>query len=208
VKLLSLVFIWSLLLLIPRPWAERILAEGGPVEMPTAIAYFVAALLLWFSSTERRGHSEFAAIILLIAGGLRELDFQARFTNGYAFSSSYFLRGAAPFWEKTVVVLVLALLASAFAVLVLAEWRRFPSALFSAESWAISVTVAIGFITLSTSLDEIGGYLRRNYAATATDALFILWVFEETLEALVPVLFATAVIQSARMPRAARRSAA
>jgi hypothetical protein len=51
--------------------------------MPTAIAYFVAAMMLWVSSAHSRWHAEIPGTVLLIAGALRELDFQARFTTAY-----------------------------------------------------------------------------------------------------------------------------
>jgi hypothetical protein len=38
--------------------------------------------------------------------------------------------------------------------------------------------------------------------------MFIMWVFEESLEALIPVLFATAIVQAATVPAAERRHAA
>ena len=152
-----------LLLVLPRPWTERILAENGPIEMPTAIAYFVAAMMLWFSSEQRRWHAEIPGTVLLIAGGLRELDFQARFTTGYAFSSRFFLQASTPLVQKTAVAAVLLLLASMFTLLVVYNWRRFLRAFQSRETWAQSVALAVSLIFISTALDEMGGFLRRHY---------------------------------------------
>ncbi len=197
----------SLLLVLPRPWTERILAENGPIEMPTAIAYFVAALMLWFASLRRRWRLEIPATLLLIAGGLRELDFQARFTTGYAFSSRFFLQPSILLIQKIVVAAVLLLLATMFTLLVVYNWRRFLGALQAREIWPQPLAFAVSLIFISTVLDELGGFLRRHYA-DATDAMFVMWVFEESLEALIPILFATAIVQAAAVPVAERRRAA
>jgi hypothetical protein len=196
-----------LLLVLPRPWTERILAENGPIEMPTAIAYFVAAMMLWFSSAQRRWHAEIPGTVLLIAGGLRELDFQARFTTGYAFSSKFFLQASTPLVQKTAVAAVLLMLASMFTLLVVYNWRRFLRAFQARETWAQSFALAVSLIFISTALDEMGGFLRRQYP-NAIDPMFIMWVFEESLEALIPVLFATAIVQAAIVPAVERRHAA
>jgi len=194
------------LLVLPRPWTERILVENGPIEMPTAIAYFIAAILLW-SVSSRQWKRAIPATLLLIAGGLRELDFQARFTTGYAFSSGYFLRQAAPLQEKIIVGAVLLLLGMLFMVLLSSNWRVFVHALQSGQSWARSVALAIGFMLASTSLDECAGCLRSQYWGVE-DAVFLMWVFEETFEAMIPVLFAVAIVQSAILPAVERRHAA
>lgn len=78
-----------------------LLAENGPVEMPSAIGYFGAAALL-------------------IAGGMRELDFQTRFTSSYAFSSGCFLHSSASVLEKLIVAgVLLGLLAAAVLIVVM-----------------------------------------------------------------------------------------
>ena len=196
------------LLVLPRPWTERILAENGPIEMPTAIAYFVAAMMLWFSSPQRRWHAEIPGTVLLIAAGLRELDFQARFTTGYAFSSRFFLQASTPIIQKISVAAVLLFLGSMFALLVAHNWRRFLRAFQAREIWAQSFALSVSLIFISTALDEMGGFLRRHYPS-ATDCMFIMWVFEESLEALIPVLFATAIVQAAAaVPAIERRQAA
>src|SRR5262245_497554 len=196
------------LLVLPQPWTERILAENGPIEMPTAIAYFVAALMLWFGSPVRQWHAEIPGTVLLIAGGLRELDFQARFTTGYAFSSRFFLQSSTPLFQKAAVAAVLLALGTMGTLLVVYNWRRFLQAFQSRESWAQSFAIAVSLIFVSTGLDEIGGFFRR-HNPNATDSMFVMWVFEESLEALIPVLFGTAIVQAAAaVPAAERRHAA
>jgi hypothetical protein len=186
---------------MPKEWATRLLAENGPIETPSAIGYFVAAVMLWFFLDSKRWYSRAAAVVVLIAGGMRELDFQTRFTSSYAISSGFFLRGSTPVEEKILVGAVLLLIAGAALTVVVLNWRAFLEDLRSLQIWALSTGFAIAFMFVSTGLDEIGGFLRRNYAATSLDLQFTLWVFEETLEASIPFLFAFAVIEAARAIR-------
>ena len=95
-----------------------------------------------------------------------------------------------------------------FTLLVVYNWRRFLRAFQAREIWAQSFALSVSLTFISTALDEMGGFLRRHYP-NATDFMFIIWLFEESLEALIPVLFATAIVQAvAAVPAAERRQAA
>jgi hypothetical protein len=195
-----------------RQWLEALLIENGPIETATAVLFFVAALFMWVESRRSQWPAGWAGSLILLVGGFRELDFQNRFTSGYVLSSGYFLSGAAPVWELLAVLLVLLALSAVALEYLLRNWRCFLSAIGRGRRFARSVVVAASLTVFTVLLDRGAGHLRQSFGGSAADVVFIMWVFEESLELLIPAFFIVAIVQAsveapARVPETVSRRA-
>jgi hypothetical protein len=187
-----------------RQLIEALFIEGGPVEMATAILYFAVAAVLWFRSSQR------AAAIMVLACGLRELDFHNRFTTAYVFNTRYFLGGKVPVPEMLVVLAVLGALGITLLYVLWNNASSFVPAIRAGETAQIYIAAGLGLMVFTVVLDRFEGFLRRSYFASTANAVFVMWIVEETLELFIPVLFlAAATVRPAADRRVlARRAAA
>jgi len=173
--------------------------------MATAVLYLAGAIFYWVRG--RRSPEQRAAGIILLAGGLRELDLHNRVTSAYALSSRYFVNGRVSLLER---FLVAALLAG-FALIALNFVRNcrrdFFEALKRREAQALRIAAGLFLAGFTVTLDRFQGFLRRNYS-TSADLVFVLWVLEETLELFIPILFISAYPRVRPAAPSARRAAA
>ena len=63
-------------------------------------------------------------------------------------------------------------------------------------------------MVFTVSLNRFQGFLRRTYGASASDVVFAMWVVEETLELLIPLLFLAALPRRNLQPVTLTRRAA
>ncbi len=202
------VLVWFTLLMMPRPWADQVLAENGPIEIPSAVGYLVAASFVWILHKPRRWFTEIPATVLLIAACLRELDFQVRFTSSYAFSAGFFLHSQASFLEKSIVAFVLLTLAICAGLLIMFNGGRFIRMLLRRFDWAVTMASAFALLVIPTTLDEAGGFMRRHYATSTSELQFVMWMVEETFEAAAPILFSLSAVRPTYAAAAPERKAA
>jgi len=197
-KILALIMmlLWLVLFSAPRSWTEQAIAEYGPIELATALGYFIAAAMLWMSRSNRRWSTEGIEIVFLITGGLREMDIQ-RITSSYAVTLPYFLTRKTPVWEMLLVIAVLSLLLVLGLRLVLSHGKGFVAGLKARQSANISVAFALGLMCFTVALDRFAAVLNHRFGGGANPMVYTLWIFEETLELTIPVFFCLAVIQSA-----------
>ena len=178
-----------------RPFVESLIVEHGPIETATALLYLLAAVVFWL-------RAERAASLLVLAGGLRELDLHNSVTWAYVFSS-----GKVPLGELLIVT-ILAGLALVFFAFVREHWKQFLAGLRQHQPQEFYGAGAVCLMVFTVSLDRFQGFLRRSYGASVADVVFAMWIVEETLELLIPLLFLAALPRRNLQPATLTRPAA
>jgi hypothetical protein len=187
---------------------EWLVLEDGPIEMATAVLYLIAAVMFWKRSEGARWSIYHSGAILLLAGGLRELDLHNRITSAYVFNTRYFVSEVVPAWELLIVMVTLAGLCFVFLDLVQRGWRDFIGGLRRGERHALAIAGGISLMTFTVGLDRLQGFVRNTYGPPLADVVFGMWFIEETLELIIPLLFFGALPHAPSEPALARRRAA
>jgi uncharacterized protein YjeT (DUF2065 family) len=175
-----------------RPFIESMVVEDGPIEMATAIFYLAGALFFWVRSSGRWWSPQRAAGVILLAGGMRELDLHNRVTSAYALNTRYFVNPNVPILERLIVVAILAGLGLVIVHFVKNGWKEFVGDLLQLETRALCIAGGVSLVVFTVGLDRFEGYLRRTFGPASSDTVFVLWVAEETLEMFIPLLFIAA----------------
>lgn len=142
---------------------EHYFSEEGPVEFVTAGVLLAAAASIALGAllTKSKLFCLHSAVIYIIMG-LRELDFQNRFTETGVLRTSYFVRREAPIVETIVVGGILLFV---FIALVTYAVRYFPlfwKGTFAGVRWVWFVGVGMAFLAASQSVDRAGYWLTRS----------------------------------------------
>lgn len=156
--------IWTSLLLLAigmvvfseflNPEAQaKLMKEGGLIETASWISYFVAAffvLLKMFKSPNR--WSMLVGVMLL---GMRELDFDKRFTAMGIFKSRFYSSADVPVGEKLIGVLVTAAIVVTLFFLVKNHLKPFISRVMNREGASLSFFFAGGLMVFAKSIDGL-----------------------------------------------------
>jgi hypothetical protein len=177
-------------LLLPRPLAYALLAEGGPVELASLLFLAAAGLMALGRLARRQRGSWGAAAALLLVGALRELDFHNRFTSRAISQLRFYTSAEVPWIEKALVVPLLALLGYA----ALRVWRPTRVALRDGRGVDPAVVFGVGLWLLALGADRLVRVLVAELGRDALGGLaFTAFLFEETAELWAAALFFLAV---------------
>jgi hypothetical protein len=184
----------AVLHLVPAETARRLIAEDGPVESLTAVAWFVGAAGLVLVLLKTRWRDAVSGAFILALAGLRELDSQKRFTTMSITKARFYLSPAVPLKEKVVVILVLAVIA---AVVIRFCWRNLPiwwRGVRTRHAPSLAVLGGLAAVAVSEVLDrlpqvsrEFGLPLPQGWPASCHAA-------EEVLELAGPCLLLAAMV--------------
>lgn len=167
---------------------HMLLKEGGPVEVPSAILHFVCFALVAFKG----GYPYFRKYpyftIMPLVFGMRELDFDKRFTTTGLFKSRFYLRPDVPLHEKIIGAIIILTIA----VLVVMMLRRHAKVFFIglrnrsviAIGAALTIFLAVSFKTLDgleRKCRGLGLQLNEIVACYSSPA-------EEILELGIPII--------------------
>lgn len=180
---------------------QSMLAEGGWVETMTVVGYFLCALHIILKGGRQfliRHHHLFLIVTLF---GLRELDFDKRFTTMGILKSRFMTSPQVPVVEKIIGALVIALLVYVVARTIRLHVRDFIRSFRKLSAVTIGISLTGILLILTKSLDgidrklkgfgvEISGQFTRNTSA-----------FEEVMELGVPLFLLTASIAYFRSSR-------
>ena len=129
--------------------------EGGLVETYTAILYFscFAYLVMQGKLAYLKKYYYLASVPVLF--GLRELDFDSRFTTGTVLRTSFYITGHIPFYETIIgVIMILVGLANVF--LIIRNHRTdFLLELKKGSAHPVGVLLVTALIVTSQTLDGI-----------------------------------------------------
>ena len=163
-----------------RTW---ILEEDGPVENLSAIGYFVCIVcLLMLAGRDARRHWDIAA--LLLAMGLRELDFNTRFTDGVSIAKIHFFTDPGqPLALKIFSASLGALVLYCLLHLAFRSYRSFLRSLKGLEPKAVCVATGVAFAFIAKGLDGPLKKIMPLYTREWSE------IAEEVLELGIPVMF-------------------
>ncbi len=191
------------LLFMGRPGAAGLLKENGPIEMMSAAGY-VVAVVFFLIKFRRSATALWYFPLLMLAMGLRELDFHVRFTTINMTKARYFFTEGVPPGEKAVVAAVLLVLACAGVTMLVKEGRAFWTSLKQRQPAGVGVSLAIMLGVCSLVLDALPRKLLK-WGITVSDfPSFAISVLEEVVELGIPLmLLVTIAFVRAPIPKTA-----
>lgn len=185
--------IFGYVMTLPPEVAHRVTMEGGFVEVGSSVGYFicVAALIFWGRMTfvKRR----YYLLILLIALGLRELDFDKAFTAEGIFKSKFLISDHVPFIEKVIGGVVLLILLVCIVHMVRNHFKSFFIGLFRFYEVEFAIGVGFAFIVISKAIDGIERKLDSLGLSITEHTAEIVEYGEEILELGISLMFLIAI---------------
>jgi hypothetical protein len=173
--------------------------EGAIIESVSAIGYFVAALLL-FIQILKRMPNRWSSFLIVLFFGLRELDFDKRFTTMGIFKSRFYSSSHVPVLEKLIgLLIILALFACAY-FLIKKYFHPFMTGLKRGGGIAWSVLFIGGALAVSKTIDGIGRKLEPFGVETTEMVDRLTSSIEEVMELGASLLLLVVVIAFYRMP--------
>jgi hypothetical protein len=191
--------------LLSQDEVRLIFKEGHSIEVMTAVL-FLAGAVLWFGwGLARAWPAHWHIPVILVLMGLRELDFDKRFTSQGLLKLRLYT-GPAPPWEKAVgaaVVLVILVCGLRLAWMNLPGWWR---ALRGGRAVAWLAGAAGLLIVVSKTLDGLGRKLAPWGVVLTRWEGILSTRLEEMMEVGAAVLIVQAIAVEAGRIRAAARS--
>ena len=186
----------ALLLVLPRDMSQRILTESGPVEHASALLYLAAFVAAGALAVRARVRVFAATAVVLLAFGLRELDFHDRFTTRAVSQLRFFASSDVPLAEKAVVTLVLLGLGAAAGYLVwIAGGAARGGYRALRQPGALAAAVGLALLPLSLLCDRVVRLLTYDWALDPDHTLpYLIWIAEEVTELASPLLFLAALL--------------
>lgn len=184
------------LLLVPSEMREALLAEGSAIETSSAIAYFVAGIILFVQAL--RIPSRWSLAVLAMLCGARELDFDKRFTTMGIFKSRFFSNADVPAIEKLVAVVVIAAILTVLFFAVRNYLIPFIRGIRRKSGVVISVFIFASSVVIAKSLDGMGRKLEPLGITTSDVVDQVAMSIEEVLELLASLILVVGVLGAFR----------
>jgi hypothetical protein len=183
-----LLLLFVVMITIDEDSRELLVMEGGSVETLTAVLYFVC---FGFIMTQGglaflKKHYYLASVSILF--GLRELDFDDRFTTGTILSSSFYIREHIPFHEKIIGGIVILLCLAIGFLIVRNHLTDFLSEIKKRSPRSLGVMLTMALIVTSQTLDGLGRKLKPIGLKLTPPIASYSTALEEILELGVPML--------------------
>lgn len=183
---------------LPPDLMGRAIREDGPIEMGSAVGYFLAACWLCIEHFRGRLNHGFYSGLFVLGLALRELDFHDRFTTMGIFKTLFYVSPKVPSLEKIIASVIVLSLVAAFILYLKTYGPRFMQALRKKDISAICVVIAIAFACVSKTLDrcsdEINGFFM---SFPHLDSATVVSVSEEVLELGIPLFILLSVYYGA-----------
>lgn len=161
------------------------LKEGGIIETFSAAGYPICIGFI----LAKRGLRELIFFALLFAFfGLRELDFDARFTTRGILTSMFYVDGNVPLMEKLIAGPVVLLLLFTVGSIVRNYWRVFFRELWRFSTEAVGAFLVMGMLFVSLMVDGLGRKLAVINIHISESFAMHAGAFEEILELGIPVI--------------------
>lgn len=137
--------------------------EGGVVETLSALGYFVTVATMLLLGGFQFIKRYYYIVLLILIFGMRELDFDKRFTTMGIFKSRFYLSDAVPLYEKVIGLLVIAVLAWITFQLFRHHFRGLFSNLFKSPV-NVGVLLTGMLLIFSKTIDGTGSKARRRWS--------------------------------------------
>ena len=182
--------------MMPSELAATLVQEHEPVEALTAVGYLVAACWLIMTALVKSKRWLFSACFMVALLGLRELDFNSRFTSMGIMKTEYYISPKVPGTEKAIVSILVLIILCIAVHFVWTRWKSFLTALKVGDIAATNLAMAIGFCIITKTLDNNSTSIRKVVALFHNDPRTCLRVVEETMELAIPLFILLAIYHS------------
>jgi hypothetical protein len=182
-----------LVALILAKTPQQIFAESGPIEIASALYLFTAALILVGDLILRRNFEIWHLVVLVLAGALRELDWDKAFTESGILSLRLYA-GAAPMGQKIGAALVGALLVWAGLRLLRRNLGNWIQGLCGREVWASLLAVSLALYLVAKTFDGLGRKLEPFGIELSEWIVRTLGRSEEVLELFAAIVLLQVVV--------------
>lgn len=177
---------------VPAETRDALLIEGAAVETPSAVAYLVAGLILFIQAL--RIPSRWSLAVLATLCGLRELDFDKRFTTMGIFKSRFYPSPDVPFVEKLIAVAVVVAILITLYFAARNYLMPFIRGLRQKSGVVISVFVFASSVVVAKSLDGMERKLEPLGIATSDVMEQVAMSIEEVLELMASLILVVGVL--------------
>jgi len=183
---------------IPQSDWETITAEHNPLEMTTAIAYIIAAIIGLLVFVKDKSQMHFITFALMVLATGREMDLHKEWTTDSILKSRFYIDPATPIIEKIIGGIVILFLVYAVITLV-RRTPRFIMMLWQLSALAWSIALGLGLLTIAKTMDSMARLFPflADFHAHHRDFLNVI---EETLELGGALFFVVMVIILIKRP--------
>lgn len=179
---------------------RSVIREDGPVESASALLYFVVAgWILVLSRIPSYSESRFlvASALVSVLFGLRELDFNTRFTTDSVTKINYFLDPMISLEEHLMAGTVMVLIIGGFIAYAVAYAPRLRAALHVRSPAGISLLTVVVLLPLTKVIDRLPNKLKEDEIMNVSESTRLFAnLLEEVLELGIPALMLLALVQS------------
>ncbi|MFP4445734.1 MAG: hypothetical protein ACLFPD_05760 [Desulfosudaceae bacterium] len=170
--------------------------ENGPVETLSAAGYGLALVLF---AVLRRGVKSYPwFLLMLLAMGLRELDFHARWTTMTTTSTRFYVSPDVPLLEKIIALTVLAVLLYGFFRLIRSHGAGLMSGLRAGRPVEVGFLLGVALAVVAKLLDGLSRKMAGLGIIMSEASIDAAECVEEVLELGIPLMFIVAIIIAAR----------
>ena len=174
----------------------KVMKEGGWIETASWVAYFVAGFFLLIQTL--RKPSRWSMLVLTLCLGMRELDFDKRFTTMGIFKSRFYFSAEVPVLEKLIGVVVTALLVTSLFFLVKTHLVPFFKKIKAGEGPSLSFLFSGGLLVFAKSIDGFSRKLEP-LGIVPSDAMnHAMESIEEVFELAAALLIVVAAVGALR----------
>jgi len=170
-----------------------LISENGPIETASATGYLIVLIIMLAKGGWGYLKSHIYIFILVASMGLRELDFDKRFTRMGIFKSKFYLSPEVPCSEKICGFLVIAALLWCIYLLLKKHFRSFLTGCLK-KVVPMSAGISVLFIIMSKSIDGLSRKLSSLGINTTHQVSAIAESIEEILELGIPLMILVSTI--------------
>lgn len=184
----ALVVLFFLSVILGSAEREFLLAEGGLVESSSAAGYFICATFIIYKGSTNYLKSHHYFLILIIMFGLRELDFDKRFTTIGILKSKFLFSNQVPIFEKVIGFFIILILIYTVYRIIKNHLRSFLLHLKEFNTITTGTLFSIAFLVISKSIDGLGRKLKPLGIELSELQTTHIEALEEILELGIPIM--------------------
>jgi len=164
------------------------LKEGGIIETLSAAGYFLCAFLMlyWGGLSYLKKYHYFFIMVVLF--GLRELDFDKKFTTMGVLKSKFYVSSQVPMGEKIIGLMVVALLVYLIITILKKYSKNLLSKIKSSDPVYIGGLLTFTFLAVSKTLDGFARKMRDFNVEISKQTSVHITSMEEILELAIPII--------------------
>lgn len=188
----SIIYLTVILIIVLSSFQDYFLvfflaSESSPIQSFSVVGYFIAFATAIILQLQGRITFGVGAAVIFLSMGLRELDFNERFTTMGIMKSRFYLSDIVPIKEKIIVLMIVLPLVCFIAVFLKKNFRFFLAALKTRNKAALLAANGILFTIIAKLIDS--------------NSSILFCITEETMELAIPYFFLCAMLLYAKGER-------